>query len=426
MIIYQGDIFYCKDLNTYIEMEDGYIIVNEEGSIIYVGKELPLQYLNYPIKSYKNHLLIPAFCDIHLHSSQFVNIGLGYDMEFEDWLLNYTYPAEAQYQNLLMADEINRRLINKLWEYGTMHAVIMGSTDAASIKNLMKYFDERGMGAYIGKMNADVAAFGNKAENYDVSIKETMDLIEWSKQRSSLVTYCISPEFIPNCSSQLMKRLGELAVLNQLPVQSHLAEGDGDVKAVQNRYPSLSYGEVYDQFQLFGQTPTVMAHSIYATQKDRQLMRDRNVTVAHCPIAISNIPSGKTMALRRFLEDGVNVGLGSDIGGGHTVNMMKVIESTVQYSKFQKFIDNSNPLSILEAYALATVGGGKVFGKVGSFDKEYSFDCIVIEDNKHIPSYLKLSIKERVERFLYEGNSAFIKDRYCKGEKIEKPFSEFD
>jgi guanine deaminase len=426
MTIYQGDIFYCKDLKNYIAINDGYLIVSDQGKILSVGSYIPEVYKNYPVKEYRNQLILPAFCDIHLHSSQFVNIGLGYDIEFEDWLLQYTYPAEEQYQNLKVADELNRRLINELWNYGTMHAVIMGSTDTASVWNLMEHFSRSGMSAYIGKMNADVAAFGNQAEIMEQSIEETIHLIEKSKELSDHVTYCISPEFIPNCSDELMKRLGELAITHQLPVQSHLAEGEADVVSVEKRYSGLKYAQIYEKYNLFGQTPTVMAHGIYASENERKRMSETNVTLAHCPIAISNIPSGKPMPLRRFLEEEINVGLGSDIGGGHTVNMMRIVESTVHYSKFQKFIDDSTSLSILEAYALATVGGGKVFGKVGSFEPEYSFDGLIIDDTKQLPKHLNRSIIERVQRFLYGGDASVIKERYCCGKKIEKPFHDLE
>jgi len=421
-MIYHGDIFYCKDLTDFIAIKDGYIIVDAENRIVDVCSAIPERYEREPVRDHNNKLIIPAFCDIHLHSSQLVNTGLGYDFPFEEWLIKYTNPAERQYADLAKAEAINKRLINQLWYYGSMHSVIMGSTDALSALNLMKHYDKSGMRAYIGKMNADVAAFGDQAEDSERSVEETRLLAEEAKKLSDSVFCCVSPEFVPNCSDRLLMRLGELAVEYSLPVQSHLSEGEADVQAVKDRYPELSYSQVYLKYQLFGQTSTVMAHAIYTSKEERTLIKERNVTVAHCPIALSNIPSGKTMPLREFLEDGVNIGLGSDIGGGHTLNMMRVIEQTVHYSKFQQFIDGSKPLSILEAFALATLGGGKVFGEVGSFQPRYHFDALVIDDEELSPEAAGYDIKERVERFLYEGNAGLIQERYCHGKKVDKPF----
>lgn len=420
MTIYQGNIFYCSELSGYHQLENGYLVVEENGIISDICVELPVQYEGYPVKGYGNQLIIPSFCDLHLHSSQFVNTGLGYHIPFEDWLKVYTYPAEQQYRELEKAEQINRSLLRELWKYGIMNAVIMGSLDSPSLWNLMCLYSKSGMNAYMGKMNADVACFGNQAENTEKSIRQTIDLIEKSKKLSN-VTYCISPEFIPNCSDALLKQLGELAKQYQLPVQSHISESEADVKLVAERYPGESYSEVYHKFGLFGQTSTVMAHGIYLSQEERDLMRRNKVTLAHCPIAIMNIPSGKTMALRRFLEDGINVGLGSDIGGGHTLNMMRNIEATVHYSKFQYYMDGSEPFTITEAYALATVCAGKVFGNTGTFAPGYYFDGLIIDDAKLSPATSGYSIQERIERFLYAGDYSCIRTRYCHGKMVEEP-----
>jgi guanine deaminase len=422
MTIFQGNIFYCSELTQYHQIENGYLIVDDNGLIEDIGPVLPKKYAQYPVERLGNQILLPAFCDIHLHSSQFVNTGLGYDILFEDWMRIYTYPAEQRYQELDKAEEINRRLIRELWKYGTMNAVIMGSTDAPSTWNLMKLYNQTGMSACIGKMNADVAGFGNQAEDTAKSILETISLIEQAEKLRN-ITYCISPEFIPNCSDELMERLGDLAVRYGLPVQSHISESEGDVRMVRERYGKTPYAKVYQGYRLFGQTPTVMAHGIYLTKQERVLMKRKQVTLAHCPVAISNIPSGKTIPLRRFLEEGVNVGLGSDIGGGHTLNMMRIMESTVHYSKFQQLIDHSRPLSILEAFALATVCAGKVFGRTGSFKAGLFFDGLVIDDKELSPASGGYSIRERVERFLYEGDYRYILKRYCRGKLVKEPFA---
>jgi len=421
MKIYRGNIFYCKSLSEYDEIENGFLIVDEDGRIVQVCSVLPEEYEKDPVINCGNNLIIPSFCDIHLHSAQFVNTGLGYHLPFEDWLTLYTYPAERQYRDIRKAEQINRRLIHSLWKFGTMNAAIMGSTDALSTYLLMKQLSESGMSAYIGKMNADMATYGNEAEDTDASIRETIDLIERARRLSGHVVYCISPEFVPNCSDELLKRLGELAVEYNLPVQSHMSEGETDTEIVKTRYGDLSYGKVYDIHRFFGQTTTIMAHAIYATKEEQKLMKKNGVTLAFCPVAISNIPSGKPFALSDFLYEGVNVGLGSDIGGGHTLNMMRIIVSAVHYSKFQQFFDHSKPLSVIEAYALATVGGGKVFGKVGSFRTGYYFDALVIDDEELSPPKEGYSVKERVERFLYEGDYHYIKERYCRGKLIKEP-----
>ncbi len=80
-------------------------------------------------------------------------------------------------------------------------------------------------------------------------------------------------------------RMENLWMKYHVPVQSHLSEGLDEVEWVKQLEPGLScYGEAYDRFQLFGNPePAVMAHCVFPNEKEIELLRERNVTVAHCP-----------------------------------------------------------------------------------------------------------------------------------------------
>ncbi|ETI89830.1 MAG: Guanine deaminase, partial [Clostridium butyricum DORA_1] len=96
--------------------------------------------------------------------------------------------------------------------------------------------------------------------------------------------------FVPSCSSELMMSLGKMALKDNLPVQSHLSENISEIKWVKELYPdSESYGHVYDDHNLFGQTATVMAHCIHLTNDELSRMKKNNVFIAHCPNSNINI-----------------------------------------------------------------------------------------------------------------------------------------
>ena len=59
--------------------------------------------------------------------------------------------------------------------------------------------------------------------------------------------------------------------------------------------------------------------------------------------------------------------------------------------------ENCKPLVFSEAFYLATKGGGEFFGNVGSFEKGYEFDAVVLDDSiLYHPQ--KLNLAERMER----------------------------
>lgn len=102
--------------------------------------------------------------------------------------------------------------------------------------------------------------------------------------------------------------------------------------------------------------------------------------------------------------------------------MTNVIVNSAQVSNL-KWLESSKvdkPFSTAELFYLATKGGGKFFGKVGSFENGYEFDALVIDDSS-LAIFRQLSIEERLQKFIYTGDDRNIKDRYVAGKKIKEP-----
>ena len=87
---------------------------------------------------------------------------------------------------------------------------------------------------------------------------------------------------------------------------------------------------------------------------------------------------------------------------------------------YKVYVDKeSKILSTSEAFYLATKGGGKFFGKVGSFEEGYEFDALILDDTS-LKGVSKRTIDERVQRFVYSGNSTNIVRRYVAGKEVFK------
>lgn len=180
------------------------------------------------------------------------------------------------------------------------------------------------------------------------------------------------------------------------------------------------YGDGYDRYGLFGkEAKTVMAHCVYSTDAEIERIRENGVWVAHCPNSNMNLASG-IAPIRKYLNEGIRVGLGSDVAGGQTESIFRAITDAVQVSKlYWRYIDSSaKPLSFVESFYLATKGGGSFFGNVGSFESGYEFDAVVIDDSS-VPHPQTLSLPERLERAVYLGlDRDDIIAKYARGTKI--------
>ncbi|MCP1223726.1 guanine deaminase [Sebaldella sp. S0638] len=418
--IYKGDIIFCASPDKFTTLENGYIIT-ENNKIKKTVCELPSEYSDCEILDFSGNLIIPGFVDIHLHAPQFENLGLGYDNELLPWLENYTFPEEAKFSDTEYAKIIYSKFIKALYTHGTTRSVVFSSLHLESTEILADLFLESGLGAYVGKVNMDRNSPEFLTENYEKSLEETEYFIKKYNSPDSLVKPIITPRFVPTCTPELMEGLSKLSEKYNIPVQSHLSENLSEIEWVKELHKEIgSYAKVYDHYKMFGDRPTIMAHCIHNTSDEIKLMQEKGVFVAHCPTSNFNLSSG-IAPVRKFLDSSVKVGIGTDIAGGHTVSMPETIVAAIHASKmYNVYVDRSfHSLSISEAFFLATKGGGEFFGKVGSFEKDYEFDALIVNDTE-LNGNSRKNLQDRLEKYIYFGTKEDIKKVFVSGKEINR------
>ena len=418
MNIYKANILFTPTPSAFQIIENGYVVV-EDGIIEGIYEQLPANYKGETITDFGDSLLIPAMNDVHVHAPQYRNQGIAMDLELLPWLDNYTFPEEIKYADTQYAERMYRRFVYDLWRQGTMRTVAFATIHKESTRLLMRLFEEAGMGALVGKVDMNRNCPEQLQETVEDAIADNEALIA-EFNHNSLVRPIITPRFIPSCTPEMLKACGELAQKYNLPVQSHLSENRGEIQWVSELEPqSTCYGQAYNRYGLFGQTPTVMAHCVWTKGEELQLMMQNHVMVAHCPTSNLNLSSGMAN-IRTFLEQQVPVGLGCDISGGHDLSIFRVMVYAIQISKMQYCADKSKPfLTLPEAFWIATKSAGQIFGKVGSFEQGYEFDALVIDDQDL--NHDNYSLIHRLERFIYIGDDRYIAHRFCRGKEILKP-----
>lgn len=401
-------------------IENGYVAV-ENGRIVGVASQLAdLDIADGELVDFGDRLLIPAMCDMHVHAPQYRNQGMSMDHELLTWLNTYTFPEEKKFVDTAYAERIYRRFVRDLWRYGTMRAAVFATIHGESTRLLMRLFHEAGMGALVGKVDMNRNCPDALRETVDEAVATNESLIAEFNDPNGLVRPIITPRFIPSCTPALLQACGHLAREHGLPVQSHLSENRNEIALVRELEPtSTCYGDAYNRYGLFGQTPTLMAHCVYSTDEEIELMRRNGVMAVHCPTSNLNIASGMS-PVRTLLDRGVRVALGSDISGGHDLNMFRVMVYALQVSKLASVVQGVKPqLTLPEAFWCATKSAGSFFGRVGSFEPGYEFDALVIDDSEL--NFDHYTLLERLERFIYLGDDRHIVHRYCRGMEVAQP-----
>lgn len=417
--IYKAHILYTKEQSRFEVLENGYIAVDTNGRVTGVSTNLSsLDSEDAEIVDYGDRLLIPAMNDLHVHAPQYRNQGIAMDLELMPWLQNYTFPEEMKYADIDYAERMYRYFIHDLWRVGTMRACTFATIHTESTRKLMRLFQKAGMGALVGKVGMNRNCPEGLQESVEEMVKGYESLIAEFNEPDALVRPIVTPRFIPSCTPEMLRACGELAAKYHLHVQSHLSENRDEIALVQKLEPgSTCYGDAYDRYGLFGQTPTVMAHCVFSESEETALMKQRGVLVAHCPTSNLNVTTD-IAPIRQFLNEGVRVGLGSDISGGHDLSIFRVMVYAIQMSKLHYQRNHAQSvLTLSEAFWMATKSAGSFFGRVGSFEPGYEFDALVIDDRKLLID-ADYSLLERLERFVYLGDDRLIAARYCQGRLI--------
>ena len=419
--VLRGALAYSEDINNITTYYRGYLVC-VDGKVMGAFPILPEEYSGLTLYDYGERLIVPGMTDLHVHAPQYTYRGIGMDLELLDWLSIHTFPEEAKYADIEYAKKAYSYFANDLNRGFSTRACIFATLHNEATIELMDQVEKTGVISYVGRVNMDRNGGENlEEESAESSILGTLSWLDAIEGRYENVSPILTPRFIPSCSDELMQAIGILSKERGLRIQSHLSENKSEIEWVKELVPrSTCYGNAYEIFGTMGypDLPTIMAHCVYSSEAEMNILKNHGAYIAHCANSNMNLTSG-IAPIRKYLDRGINVGLGTDVAAGSSMNMLQTILDSIQASKmYYRLVDEKvKPLTFEEVFYLATMGGGSYFGQVGTFKPGYDFDAIVIDDSK-MASMRDLSIRERVERMCYNDSDCIIKDKFVAGKKV--------
>ena len=223
-------------------------------------------------------------------------------------------------------------------------------------------------------------------ESVSSAVANTKDTIEYIKSLDpnyEVLSPTVTPRFAVTCSGSMMSALGRLAREEDLPIQTHVSENESEVEFVCGSFPeSGSYTKVYDDHGLL--TPrTILAHAVHLSEEELKLIKSRGTGLSHCPVSNSALGSG-VARVRDWLDEGVNVGLGTDVSGGYSPSILEAARQALLVSRVlaQREGVDRYKLSVEEVLWFGTRGGARVVGlegKVGAFEVGMEWDAVLVD-----------------------------------------------
>jgi guanine deaminase len=380
--------------------------------------------------------LLPGLVDLHVHAPQWPQLGSALDQPLETWLQRHTFPLEARYEDPVFAEAVYGSLVDGLLANGTTTAVYYASIHVPATQKLADICLARSQRALIGRVAMDDTELcppyyrDASAASAEADTRRFITYVHDMAGNGGLIKPVITPRFIPACSDDLLYALGAMARETGCHVQTHCSESDWEHDYVLERC-GVSDTVALQRYGLLTRH-TVLAHGNFVGDNDVERIVQAGAGIAHCPL--SNVYfSDAVFPLRRLLQRGVNVGLGTDIAGGASPSILDnarqaVIASRLLESGVNASLDRSvrrresQRIDALTAFWLATVGGGVALDlPVGLFRAGYQFDAILIDPTVRA-SNLSLSRGDDAEavlqKIIYGASRANIHEVWVAGRRV--------
>ncbi|KDQ27769.1 hypothetical protein PLEOSDRAFT_1042434 [Pleurotus ostreatus PC15] len=404
--LFRGNFVHSPQIDEVLVLEDHLLAVDDLGYIAHFEEansqesvRLRLQHTQVEVTQLQpGSFFLPTFYDLHLHAPQFLYQGVGLHLPLMQWLDDYAYKAEERLDSdPILAENVYKQLATHLIANGTGAVLLFGTIKSETNIILARAMQNLGIRGFVGKLSMDISSRPTYVEaSVEASlssiasfIDECKNLVKHLPAHERFIEPVITPRFIPTCSDALLRGLGHLAAQKAVRVQSHLAESLDEVEWVKGQRGEDDIN-IFDKHGLL--TPrAVHAHCTFLPTSSLMHLATRGTSIAHCPLSNAYF-SAQPFRLRESIRQGVKVGLGTDIAGGYTLDIMDAMRNSVTVSKMREGSrilseDDTTAESKLDidwktALYLATRGGAIALGMAhgsGTFQVGAPFDAQQIQ-----------------------------------------------
>jgi guanine deaminase len=344
-------------------------IICARGSFAALRAEHPSE----PVTQLPGGMLVPGFIDTHVHFPQIRAIG-GLGMPLLDWLERCALPEESKLADQAYAREVASEFLSGLLASGTTSALVFGSHFAAAMDELFTAAERQGLNITSGLVLSDRILRPDLLQTPKAALADSTDLIDRWHDRGRL-RYAVTPRFSLSASNAMLDVCAQL-LDRGVWFTSHINENVAEVATVAGLFPGAEhYLDTYRQHGLVTKR-SVFAHNVHPADHELAVLAEHGASVSHCPTSNCALGSG-LFPLRRHVEHGVGIALGSDVGAGAGLFLPK--EALQAYFIQQLLGPGGMNLTPVHLLYLATRAGARTLGlddRIGDFSVGKDFDAV--------------------------------------------------
>jgi len=353
-------------------IEDGAVAIRN-GEIILVGKRAVVT-KNLRAEqtiSANGKVIIPGLINTHTHVPMVLFRGIGDDLDLQDWLTKFIFPAEAK--------NVDEQFVRAGTRLGIAEMIRGGTTAYCD----MYYFEDAvadetfkaGMRGVLGETIIDFPVADNKTNEEAMRYAENF-VKKW--QKNPLIIPAFAPHAPYTVSTGHLNAIRTLADKLNAPTIIHVAETQTEVDDITKRYNARPV-EYLDRINFFNNR-TIAAHTVHINENEIDILKAKDVGSAHCPQSNMKLASG-VAPVPMMLAKNLRVGLGTD--GAASNNDLNLWEEMDTAAKLHKvFSKDPKVLNAEQAFAMATIGGARALhleNLIGSIEIGKRADIAIVD-----------------------------------------------
>src|SRR5437762_6191033 len=380
-LIIRGGTVVTMDEARHV-IEDGAVAI-KAGRIVALGHtaEIDRTYDAREILNAGGKVIIPGLINGHTHVPMTLFRGLADDLDLQEWLTKYIFPAEAK--------NVTEDFVRVGTRLGLAEMLRGGTTTYCD----MYYFEDAiadesskaGMRGVLGETVIDFPVADNKTNAEAMAYVEKF-VKRW--QGNELITPAIAPHAPYTVSEEHLKAVRAFSDRTGAPIVTHIAETkrevDDSLKA--KRASPIDYLE---RIGFLGER-VIAAHMVWPTEEELGLLKKLGVGIVHNPQSNMKLASG-VAPVPEMLKDDLPVGLAT--GGAASNNDLNLWEEMDTAAKLHKLISKDpKVVSAQEAFEMATFRGARAMHldkEIGSIEKGKRADIVIVDldDLNQTPYY---------------------------------------
>ena len=358
-------------------IENGAVAVRR-GEIVAVGesRDVLRRYASRQTINAGGKVVIPGLINTHTHIPMSLFRGIADDLDLNEWLTKYIFPAEGK--------NVNEDFVRAGTRLGLAEMIRGGTTTYCD----MYYFEDAiadetaraGMRGVLGETIIRFPVADNKTPEDALRYSERY-VNRW--RNHSLIVPALAPHAPYTLTTDHLRAVKSLADRLNAPVLIHVAETQKEVADISKEFGARPV-EYLDRIG-FLNNRTIAAHVVFANPNEIEILNRRGVGVAHNPQSNMKLASG-VAPVPQMLERGVRLGLGTDgAASNNDLNMWEEMDSAAKLHKV--FSGDPKVVSAEQAFQMATIGGARALhleNKIGSLEAGKRADIVVVDfDSLH-------------------------------------------